>query len=118
MPGLASSHTPNPPPVAGPSTSFNTLKREHAFRHPSKAGPEYPAPQALVAPHIDGFDALFEGAPHGSKGETSPDHGLLDLAIADLNSKVIFDGKGVDGSLGNRLESASHVWALDDCLKC
>ncbi|KAK4705804.1 DNA-directed RNA polymerase I subunit RPA2, partial [Phenoliferia sp. Uapishka_3] len=103
MPGLAS-HSPDPPPVAGPSNSFNTLKREHAFRHPSNQGPEYPAPQALVAPHIDGFDALFEGAPRGPKGDISPDHGLLDLAIGDLHSKVIFDGKGGEGSLGNRLE--------------
>lgn len=106
MPGLAS-HSPDPAPVAGPSNSFNTLKRENAFRYPSTESSEYPAPQLLVAPHIDSFNALFEGAPYGSKGEISDDHGLLDLAIADLNSKVIFDGKGPDNSLGNRLESTS-----------
>lgn len=98
------SHTPSPAPVAGPSTSFHTLKREHAFSHPSTLGPEYPAPQALVAPHIDSFDALFEGAPIGPSGDVSNSQGLLDLAIADLFPKVVFDGKGAEGTMGNRLE--------------
>lgn len=111
MPGF--SHSPSPLPVAGPSkptsSSFNTLDREHAFSHPSSEGPKYPAPQALVAPHIDSFDALFEGAPIGPNGEVSASQGLLDMAIADLQPKVVFDGKGGDKTLGNRLESE---WSL------
>jgi len=31
---------------------------------------------------------------------------LMDLGIKDLLPKVVFDGKGEDGTLGNRLESA------------
>ncbi|KAI5477061.1 DNA-directed RNA polymerase I subunit RPA2 [Pseudohyphozyma bogoriensis] len=102
MPGL--SHTPNPPPTAGPSkNSFRTLQRERAFAHPSHTGHEYPAPQELVAPHIHSFDALFEGAPNPD-GSINPTEGLLDLAIRDLEPKVIFDGKGLNGTLGNKLE--------------
>ncbi|GAA5861442.1 hypothetical protein JCM1840_005372 [Sporobolomyces johnsonii] len=117
MPGLP--HTPDPAPVAGPSkpakgsavapakfapTSFRTLDRERAFTNPSSSGPKYTAPQELVAPHIHSFDALFEGAPMGKNGEVSQSHGLLDLGIKDLLPKVVFDGKGEEGSLGNRLE--------------
>lgn len=95
--------------VAGPSklpvsSHFNTLDRENGFRHPSKEGSKYPAPQQLVAPHIDSFDALFEGAPIGPNNQVDPDLGLLDLAISDLQPKVIFDGQGQPGTLGNRLE--------------
>lgn len=105
------STTPSPPPVAGPSkptsSHFHTLDRENAFSHPSSLGPKYEATQALIAPHINSFDALFEGAPTGHKGEVSHTQGLLDLAVADLSPKVIFDGNGKEGDLGNRLESPS-----------
>lgn len=92
-------------PIAGPSTSFHTLDREYAFSNPSKIESKYPAAQALVAPHIDSFDALFEGAPIGSKGKISSSHGLLHLAVADLLPKVIFDPRGQTNGLGNKLES-------------
>lgn len=101
-------------PTAGPSkltttsSHFHTLEREYAFAHPSSVGPQYPAMQALVAPHIASFDALFEGAPMGDSEDpdaVSSSQGLLDLALRDLTSKVVFDGKGKDGEKGNRLES-------------
>ena len=108
------STSPSPPPVAGPSkptsSHFHTLDRENAFSHPSALGPKYEATQALIAPHINSFDALFEGAPTGTKGEVSPSQGLLDLAVADVSPKVIFDGNGKPGELGNRLESASYLF--------
>ena len=109
MPGLSSNNA-----EAGPSSGnnkrpvsshFRTLDREHAFRYPSSEGAKYPAPQQLVAPHIDSFDALFEGAPIGPNGQTDHSRGLLDLAMGDLQPKVVFDGKGAEeGALGNRLE--------------
>ncbi|KAM0756551.1 beta and beta-prime subunits of DNA dependent RNA-polymerase [Meredithblackwellia eburnea MCA 4105] len=99
MPGL---HSPTPAPVAGPSGSFHTLRREKAFRYPSSTGPDIAAPHTLVKPHIDSFDALFEGAPMGNKGDVSLSQGLIDMGIKDLSSKVVFDGKG-DGR-GNKLE--------------
>lgn len=90
-------------PIAGPSTSFHTLDREYAFSNPSSIGPKYPAAQALVAPHINSFDALFEGA--FINGELSQSHGLMDLAVRDLLPKVIFDPRGFQSGLGNKLES-------------
>ncbi|ORY90187.1 hypothetical protein BCR35DRAFT_287430 [Leucosporidium creatinivorum] len=111
MPGLAPppSQPQHQAPVAGPSktpvsSTFRTLDRENAFRNPSNQESQYPAPQALVAPHIDSFDALFEGAPIGPNGQVEQSLGLLDMAINDLQPKVVFDGQGADGSLGNRLE--------------
>lgn len=108
------------PPVAGPSklpvsSHFNTLDRENGFRHPNNSGSKYPAPQQLVAPHIDSFDALFEGAPIGPHGEVDRDLGLLDLAINDLQPKVIFDGQGPQGTLGNRLERELDPGRCSSC---
>lgn len=95
---------PSKPPV---SSHFNTLDRENGFRNPSAVSSKYPAPQQLVAPHIDSFNALFEEAPLGPNGEIEQRLGLLDMAISDLQPKVIFDGQGPEGSLGNRLERES-----------
>lgn len=51
-----------------------------------------------MAPHIQSFDALFSDPATGK--------GLLELAVDDIPSKVIYDGKGKEqGRLGNRLES-------------
>lgn len=113
MPGLAPPQQQQQA-VAGPSktpvsSTFRTLDRENAFRNPSNSETKYPAPQALVAPHIDSFDALFEGAPIGPNGQVEQSLGLLDMAIADLQPKVVFDGQGGEGSLGNRLESECLV---------
>jgi len=85
----------NPLPV----TSFNTLKREDAFRNPSKTHPHYTEAHELIRPHIDSFNALFEGESSGG--------GLLDLAVKDLDPKVVFsqkNGKGqkLTSQLGRR----------------
>ncbi|SCV68372.1 BQ2448_493 [Microbotryum intermedium] len=122
MPGRPSTTALESDAVAGPSkqnsstaiasTSFRTLDRENGFRNPSTVSAQYPAAQALVAPHIDSFDALFEGAPLGPNGEVEHGRGLLDMAVLDLDPKVIFDGQGPEGSLGNRLQSRSSVMEL------
>jgi len=118
MPGIATA--PVPAPVAGPSksaaaykartgfapTSFRTLDREKAFSHPSADAHKYSAAQELVQPHVDSFNALFEGAPRPD-GTLDGSKGLLDLGVKDLLPKVVYDHKGVEGSLGNRLECAS-----------
>lgn len=85
-------------PGGAPSTSFETLKREHSFRHPNKEGPAVPALETLVAPHIESFDALFDDANGPS---------LIQLAIDDMTPRVLFDGSGgnQDPTAGNRLES-------------
>ncbi|KAK4055158.1 hypothetical protein OIV83_000438 [Microbotryomycetes sp. JL201] len=93
---------PSKPPV---SSHFHTLRREKAFRHPSAQQHEYTAPQELVAPHIHSFDALFEGAPIGPNGSIDHSRGLLDMAVADLQPKVVFDNRNAaEGQFGRRLE--------------
>jgi DNA-directed RNA polymerase I subunit RPA2 len=84
--------------AASTSTSFNTLKREAAFRNPNPDGPAVPMLEELVRPHIESFDALFDDA--GGPG-------LIQLAIDDMTPKVIFDGSNgmQDVKMGNRLES-------------
>lgn len=79
-----------------PRTNFNTLERERQFRHPSKTESHYKAAHELIRPHLESFNALFEGENGG--------RGLLDLAVKDLEQKVVFDQK--DGK-GNKLISQS-----------
>lgn len=122
MPGIT--NAPIPAPVAGPSksaaaykartgfapTSFRTLDRERAFSQPPTDGHKYTAPQELVAPHIHSFDALFEGAPQ-ENGQVSQTEGLLNMGVADLLPKVVFDHKEDPnlGPRGNRLQSTWDV---------
>jgi DNA-directed RNA polymerase I subunit RPA2 len=78
--------------------SFGTLERENRFKYPSTTSHDVPSLEELVAPHIQSFDALFSDPATGK--------GLLELAVNDIPSKVIYDGKGKQqGQLGNRLES-------------
>ncbi|CAE6454657.1 unnamed protein product [Rhizoctonia solani] len=96
------------PPVASTSTSgFDTLRREDAFRNPSKTSNEVPILQELVAPHIESFNALFDDS--NLTLEDGDGKGLLSLGIKDLGPKVVFDGAGTLGEAsgaagwGNRL---------------
>lgn len=83
--------------------SFNTLERENRFKYPSTTSHDVPSLEELVAPHIQSFDALFADPATGK--------GLLELAVSDITSKVIYDGKGKEqGRLGNRLESKLYNW--------
>ena|SRR5271170_575403 len=71
--------------------SFDTLRREHSFKHPSYSKSEYPALQEAMQPHIDSFNAI-----------TSDN--LLEIAIKDIGKKTVFDHKGnQNGGGGNRL---------------
>jgi len=93
-------------PMSGEaSTSFQTLKREHAFRHPNEDGAAVPSLEELVAPHIESFDALFDDT-HGSS--------LIQLAIEDMTPRVIFDGSGgaQNPTNGNKLESECMIILL------
>lgn len=88
-----------------PSTSYNTLQREHNFRHPSSSRPHYPQAHELIKPHIESFNALF--------GDGQED-GLLQLGISDLDEKVMFDGKVEEGKpWGNRLSSQLDSTLVD-----
>jgi DNA-directed RNA polymerase I subunit RPA2 len=73
--------------------SFHTLEREEIFKNPPSGKPSYPLLNAAVSPHIGSFNALMDG----------PDGGLLNLAVKDIGSRVVFDSKDVD-RLGNKLK--------------
>ena len=87
------------------STSFETLKREHAFRHPNEDGAAVPSPEELVASHVESFDALFDDT-HGSS--------LIQLAIDDMTPRVIFDGSGgaQNPTNGKKLEGERMIVLL------
>ncbi|KAI8846540.1 DNA-directed RNA polymerase I subunit RPA2 [Chytridium lagenaria] len=69
-----------------PPNAFNTLEWNQLARHPSKTRPHHPILAKVSAPHVDSFNSIFF---HGSVGGAT---GLLDLAVKDIQSKVIFDG--------------------------
>ncbi|CAN3360331.1 DNA-directed RNA polymerase I subunit Rpa135p [Diutina catenulata] len=71
---------------------FRTLEREKRFQNPPKDKSAFPLLEAAVAPHIGSFNALTDG----------PDGGLLNVAVADIGAKTIFDGSG--SRLGNKLQ--------------
>lgn len=93
-----------PPPI--PRSTFRTLERENEFKNPSKTGANVPMLDQLVAPHIESFNALFEDA--GSQG-------LLQTAVDDIGSRVVFDGLGQPGQAsgqagwGNKLECMLQI---------
>ncbi|KAG9128187.1 hypothetical protein FRC07_003737 [Ceratobasidium sp. 392] len=103
--------------VASTSTlGYDTLRREDAFRYPSRTGNEVPILQELVAPHIESFNALFNDS--GLTLEDGDSKGLLSLGIKDIGSKVVFDGAGQIGEAGaitwgNRLSTLAVVRISD-----
>ena len=89
--------------------TFNTLAREKAFREPPKDGSTYKILNEFVAPHIESFNALFDGS--GLPSGDGDGRGLLALAIEDIGERVVFDGTGVTdpetgtSGWGNRMRS-------------
>ncbi|KAL7421444.1 hypothetical protein Q5752_004330 [Cryptotrichosporon argae] len=74
-------------------TTFHTLTRERAFRHPSATGPDFAALDALVRPAIESFNALV-----------ADEGGLINLGVRDIGEKVVFDGRASEEMpLGNRI---------------
>lgn len=71
--------------------SFHTLARELRFSHPSEEKSHYKMLHDAVNPHVQSFNAIFDG----------PDGGLLDQAVADIDRKVIFDSE--DRGVANKL---------------
>lgn len=70
-------------PAAAASSSwdagFNTVKREKLFRNPPKDKTVYPALAKAFEPHVDAFNAVFEGG------------GFLEKAIEDIGTKTFLD---------------------------
>ncbi|ANB15929.1 DNA-directed RNA polymerase I core subunit RPA135 [Sugiyamaella lignohabitans] len=76
--------------------SFHTLEREKIFRDPPTDKPSYPLLAQAIQPHVGSFNALMEG----------PGDGLLNLAVKDIGSKIVFDSNDPD-RLGNKLSCKS-----------
>jgi DNA-directed RNA polymerase I subunit RPA2 len=95
--------------------TFNTLEREHTFRHPPKDGSTYNILNEFVAPHIESFNALFDdsGLPAGD----GDGKGILSLAVKDIGERVVFDGNGSESGnsgWGNRMRSELMLIALSN----
>jgi DNA-directed RNA polymerase I subunit RPA2 len=91
---MAIAYDPLAPTTASSSTdksTFHTLKRERAFRHPPADKSDVPALDELVRPHLDSFNALVEDGPDGTG------KGLLQLGVEDIDPKCIFDGQQEQG---------------------
>lgn len=73
VPPPASSH---PPTQTKWTAKFDTLRRENLFRNPPRDHTAYPALVDAVKPHLDSFNALFEG------------NKLLPAALQDIGTKV------------------------------
>lgn len=84
-------------------STFGTLTRERAFRHPTSEGPEFETLEELVRPHVESFDALTEGGADGAPG-------LLQMGVEDIGEKVVFDGKTSEGMpYGNKITCECEV---------
>src|SRR5271170_4588083 len=85
------STSPSRQPTSKIKPSFDTLRREHSFKHPSSAKSEYPALQEAIQPHIDSFNAITAD-------------NLLEIAIRDIGKKTVFDHKSdINDGRGNKL---------------
>ncbi|KAJ9315117.1 hypothetical protein DTO271D3_4570 [Paecilomyces variotii] len=62
------------------TVGFDTLRRERLFRHPPKDKTAFPSLAAAIRPHVDSFNALFEGTK------------TLEAALKDIGTKTFLDG--------------------------
>lgn len=95
-------------------TTFHTLTRERAFRHPPADAPDIAALEELVKPHIESFNALLDDgelfiiAVRYNGTDRTDGAGLLQLGVNDIGQKVVFDGKGTESKpLGNKITCES-----------
>ena len=61
------------------SVEYDTLRREKLFKNPPKDRSAYPRLQEAVRPHIDSFNAIFEG------------HKLIEHAIKDIGTRTFLE---------------------------
>ena len=60
---------------------YDTLRRNNLFRNPPRDHTAYPALTEALQPHIESFNALFEGSK------------LLEASLRDIGTKTFLDGK-------------------------
>nr|ALK02048.1 RNA polymerase I second largest subunit [Starmerella magnoliae] len=75
------------------AVDFRTLESVERFSHPSDKKSAYDLLHASIEPHVSSFNAIFDG----SKG------GLLDLGVAEIGKKVVFDTPDGELPLGNKI---------------
>lgn len=63
------------------SVNYDVLRREKLFRNPPKDQTAYPALAAAIRPHVDSFNALFDGPK------------TLEAALKDIGTKTFIDGE-------------------------
>ncbi|THC97740.1 hypothetical protein EYZ11_002787 [Aspergillus tanneri] len=61
------------------SVNYDVLRRENLFRHPPKDRTAYPALADAIKPHIDSFNALFDGSK------------VLEAGLKDIGTKTFID---------------------------
>lgn len=98
--------------------TFHTLRTQNRFENPSETEFEHPDLQALVAPHIESFNALWsadptvaspnqDGSSMANKAGLGEGVGLLEKSMRNILPRVIFDATPEDiaqGKFGNRLQ--------------
>lgn len=62
------------------SVNYDVLRRENLFKHPPKDHTAYPALADTIKPHVDSFNALFDGQK------------ILELGLKDIGTKTFIDG--------------------------
>ena len=62
------------------SVNYDVLRREHLFRNPPSDHTAYPALAETIKPHIDSFNALFDGPK------------TLEAGLKDIGTKTFLDG--------------------------
>lgn len=72
------------------TADFDTVRREKLFRSPPKDHTAYPALVDALKPHLESFNALFDG------------NKLLPAAIQDIGTKIFLDGERKSSQQGAR----------------
>lgn len=62
------------------SVKYDTVRRERLFRDPPKDQSAYPALEEAIRPHVNSFNALFDGDK------------ILESALKDIGVKTFLDG--------------------------
>ena len=94
----------SPPTDTKWTVGYDVLRRERLFRHPPKDRTAYPALQDAIKPHIDSFNALFDGNKTLEAG--LKDIGtmtFLDGYMENLDQRKTLQAQGVRPSRRNRL---------------
>ncbi|PWN51491.1 putative RPA135-DNA-directed RNA polymerase I, 135 kd subunit [Violaceomyces palustris] len=89
--------------------TFHTLATQERFVNPSAQSFNHPELQALIAPQIESFNALWSVDPsvnmttQGNLGSFGEGIGLLERSVRNISPKVVFDNKGGENGRGNRM---------------